>query len=377
MKVFVSSLISGFEPFRTAAQAAITTLRHEPVMAETFGARPDSPQIACLRELRESDVVVLILGDRYGTVQGASGIAPTHEEFREARERKPILVFVQEGVAREPLQENFVGEVQAWQSGYYRSGFRTADELRDAVTRALHDYELANATGPLDPAQLVAAANGLIPRRRPNQHVDTPALRLAVVGGPAQTILRPAQLEERSLCEFVHQNALFGPQRVFDGTKGVEAGIEGDALLLQQERGASIRLAESGNIVLGLPLHEGDDRSRSGFGFLAIIEEAVLQRLTLGLRFANLVLDHIDSTQRLVHAAVSAAIDASDYMGWRTQAEQDASPNSGTMRMASDENLAPVHLQVPRAKLRLAVHELAEDLMVNLRRQRTDSFRRP
>jgi hypothetical protein len=95
MKVFVSSLISGFEPFRAAACSAISTLRHEPVMAETFGARPNSPQVACLRELRESNVVVLILGSRYGAPQGSSGIAPTHEEFREARDRKPLLVFVQ------------------------------------------------------------------------------------------------------------------------------------------------------------------------------------------------------------------------------------------------------------------------------------------
>lgn len=376
MKVFVSSLISGFEPFRTAARSAITTLRHEPVMAENFGARPDSPQIACLRELRESDVVVLVLGERYGTVQGNSGLAPTHEEFREARDRKPMLVFVQEGIQREPLQDKFAAEVQAWQSGYYRSGFKTADELRDAVTRALHDYQLANATGPVDPVKLVAAAEALIPRRRANQHVDAPTLRLAIVGGPSQRLLRPAQLEETNLRDFIHKKALFGPQRIFDGSKGVNAGIEGDTLVLQQERGAGVRLAETGNLLLSLPLQDGDARNRSGFGFTAIIEEAVVQRLTLGLEFANLLLDHIDPTQRLAHTAIAAAIDASDYMGWRTQAQQDASPNSGTIRMGNDEDLSPVQLHVPRAKLRLAVHELAEDLMVNLRRQRTDDGHR-
>jgi hypothetical protein len=126
-----------------------------------------------------------------------------------------------------------------------------------------------------------------------------------------------------------------------------------------------------------LALEEAKDREHSGFGFgLAIIEETVVQRLTVGLAFANLLLDHVDPTQRLTHLAVAAAIDASDYMGWRTQAEQDASPNSGTIRMGNGEYLAPVNLQVPRPKLRLAVHELAEDLMVKLRRQRTDDRRR-
>jgi hypothetical protein len=122
-------------------------------------------------------------------------------------------------------------------------------------------------------------------------------------------------------------------------------------------------------------MNDSKDRPRSGFGLFAIIEETVIQHVSRGLAFANLVLDHIDSTQRLAHVAVAATIDASDYLGWRTQAEQDASPNSGTMRMGTDEELPPVHLQVPRAKLRLATHELAEDLMVGLRRQRSDQRR--
>jgi hypothetical protein len=126
--------MSGFEPFRAAARSAIETLRHEPVVAENFGARPASPQIACLQSVRDADMVVLILGERYGVVQGTSGLSPTHEEFREARDRKPVLVFVREGVEREPRQEAFVAEVQAWQSGYFRGGFKTPDQLRDAVT---------------------------------------------------------------------------------------------------------------------------------------------------------------------------------------------------------------------------------------------------
>jgi hypothetical protein len=69
VKVFISSLISGMEQVRAAAREAVTTLRHEPVMAEDFGAQQDSPQVACLTGLREADVVVLILGERYGAPQ--------------------------------------------------------------------------------------------------------------------------------------------------------------------------------------------------------------------------------------------------------------------------------------------------------------------
>lgn len=377
MKIFVSSLISGFEPFRLAAEAAIQTLRHEPIMAEDFGARAGSPQVACLQGVRDSELVVLVLGKRYGAVQPGSGLSATHEEFREARERKPVLAFVQESVQRDPQQEAFINEVQGWQTGYFCSGFKTAEELRDAVTRALHDHQIANVAGPFDPAQLAAAVEALKPRSHHNQRPDTPTLRIAIAGGPSQRLLRPAKLEAPELSEFIQQQALFGSQRIFDKSLGTEDNIEADTLVLQQERGAGLRLSENGDLVLSLPLEEAKDRQRSGFGFgFAIIEEIVVQRLTVGLAFSNLLLDYVDPTQRLSHVAIAAAIDASDYMGWRTQAEQDASPNSGTMRMGNDEDLTPVNLQVPRPKLRLTVHELAEDLMVKLRRQRTDDRRR-
>lgn len=64
MKVFISSLISGMEAERAAVKRAIEVLGHQPVMAEDFGARASSPQVACLAGLRDADLVVLILGPR-------------------------------------------------------------------------------------------------------------------------------------------------------------------------------------------------------------------------------------------------------------------------------------------------------------------------
>ena len=199
----------------------------------------DSPQIACLREVRECDVVVLILGERYGTVQDASGLAPTHEEFREARDRKPVFVFVQKGVAtRTPAGEVCFGGGGLGQWLLPRR-IQVRGPAREAVTRALHDHQLANAAGPLDPATLVKAAEAQIPRLRRNQRADTPTLHLSIAGGPAQRILRPAQLEAPELGEFIQQQAQFGTQRIFDKAKGTHEEIEGDTLLLVQEGGAT------------------------------------------------------------------------------------------------------------------------------------------
>jgi hypothetical protein len=97
-------------------------------MAEDFGAQPHSPQIACLTGLRLSDLVVLILGEQYGALQ-PSGLSATHEEYREAKGRKPVIAFVQDGITRDPQQMEFVAELQAWEGGLFRGSFSGSDSF--------------------------------------------------------------------------------------------------------------------------------------------------------------------------------------------------------------------------------------------------------
>lgn len=369
MKIFVSSLIGGFEQFRAAARSAIVALRHEPVVAENFGAQANSPQIACLQGVRSADLVVLILGARYGFVQGSSGVSPTHEEYLEARGTKPILMFVQEGVEREEAQAKFISDAGTWQAGHFRAGFKTADELRDLVTRAIHDYQLANAAGPLDVSAMSAAALDMLPKARQSSHSSSPTLHVSIVGGPMQRLLRPAELEAPRLADAIHQQALFVEPKLFSKSKGAESEINGSALVLKQERGAGIQLGEDGSILLSLPLDRTEGGRRNGFGMFAVIQEDVLRELAAALSFGAWLLDKIDATQRVTHVALAASIEASDHLGWRTQAEQDASPNSATMRMSSGQQPPTASTDRPRAALRFQAAELAEDLMVPLRRQ--------
>jgi hypothetical protein len=370
MKVFISSLITGFEPFREAARGAVKTLRHDPVMAEDFGALPTSPQIACLQGLRSAEVVVLILGAQYGQALGSSDMSPTHEEYLEARGSKPILMFVQEGVEREERQSKFLSEVQAWQVGHFRASFTTPAELRDLVTRAIHDYQLANAAGPIDAVALSDAASALLPNAHRSSDSSSPMLHVGIVSGPIQRVLRPAELEAPALVDSLHQQALFGVPRLFEREKGIETDIEGTALFLQQEGGARVQLDEFGSLLLRLPLKRSEGGSRSRFGaMLAVIEEDVVRELGAAIAYATFVLDRIDSTQRLTHVALAASIEANDYLGWRTQAEQEASPNSGTMHMGRDQQRPVAKVDRSRPALRFEANALAEDIMVSLRRQ--------
>lgn len=370
--MFVSSLISGMEPIRAAARTAVETLRHTPVMAEDFGAQPASPQVACLTGLREADLVLLILGARYGAVQ-ASGLSATHEEYREAKERKPVIAFVQEGVDREPRQAAFVEEVQGWSGGLFRAGFCDAADLQTAVTRALYDYALSTATGPVDDADLTKRAVAALPAAPRSSSSGSPVLRLALVGGPQQQLLRPVEIERPELREALHQSALFGAARIFDPGRGVTPQIVGSSLKLAQERGSQVELDQRGEFRLTLLL----ERERSA-GMPVLLQEDVQTALDTGLAYAAAVVDRVDPTDRLVRMAVAVRIDGGEYQAWRTRAEHDASPNSVSLGHSAGAEHGPETLVMTRAALRMNRAHAVEDLLVPLRRQwRTEGATRP
>lgn len=365
VKIFVSSVICGFERYREASVRAAKVLRHEVKRAEDFTASSASPQQACLAGVRWADALILILGSRYGEPQ-ASGISPTHEEYREARERCPVLVFVERGLTYEPAQHEFVNEVQAWTTGHYTASFADADELRDGVTAALRDLELARATGPVDGAEMLARARALLPDSR--SRMGGMALTLVATGGPRQQILRPRELESPALEEEVSREAIFGASRVFDRSQGTQHSIRDDALLIEQEQ-ASIRIDQFGSVRIVVsakrPRMPGDYAS---FVLNVAIREDIEELLQRCIRFVAWTLDRIDPVRRLSDIVPIVQLD--DALTWRTRVEHERSPNSFPMR-TSNEQLA-VFL-TPARRHRAALSQdtvaLAEDLAALLERK--------
>ena len=368
MQVFISSLIGGFGQFREAAKRAVTAFRHMPVMAEDFGARTSSPQIACLQGVRQSDLVVLILGEGYGPIQSGSGLSATHEEYREARGTKQVIAFIQQGVTPEPRQAELIAEVEGWESGLYRAGFTDSDDLNAAVVRALHDVAMNDAVGAADPDEMARRALALIPPE--NRTTVTGAMiDVAVASGPRQQVLRPVEIEDGALSQQLLQAGLFGSDRLFDQSLGNDVGQDGGALVIRQDRGASFMLTEDGSILIRQPL----DQPRNGRGWevaghMVILQEAAQLRLTTALSFASMVLELIDRTERVTDVAVAASIAGAEYRAWRTRAQNDASPSSVTIGMGGGER-GPVVKTVRRAALRIDRGRLVEDLLVPLRRQ--------
>ena len=155
LKVFVSSVIGGYAEYRDAAKEAIELAGHMPVLMEsTHHASPNPPRGECLATIESSDVVVLLVGERYGDPQ-ESGKSATHEEWEHARDSgKRILVFFEDVKEREPQQEAFWDEVGQWENGSFAVAYSRVATLISAVCKALrglNDESVpASGTDPLE-----------------------------------------------------------------------------------------------------------------------------------------------------------------------------------------------------------------------------------
>ncbi len=164
-RVFISSVMEGYGPFREAAAEGTRQAGAEPVRAEDFPAAGHSPRNACLDGVASADALVLLLGDRYGFV-GPSGKAVTEEEYEEARRtHKRVLVFLQEPATRESRQEAFASEVQSFVGGHWRKTFRSPEELTKLVREAVSAADLS--AGPHLERRAGARIDAALNRRLP------------------------------------------------------------------------------------------------------------------------------------------------------------------------------------------------------------------
>lgn len=364
MNVFVSSVIRGMGAHRDAAANAAISLGHDVRRSEDFGASSQTPQIRCLEGVRWAQVVILLIGEQYGDVQ-ESGLSATHEEYREAKERADVLVFAHATDTREPQQEEFLSEVRDWASGATTETYTSVEELEGLVIRRLHELELARATGPVDEGEVVDRAMSLLPDVERSLEAT---LTVVIAGTPAQPVLRPAEIEDPTLERFLQQEALLGESSVLDISEGTNVAIESHALVLAQGK-AFASVSEGGEIVVHTALDP--PRGHPNFEMPVVIEEDIRVRIEGALRFGDRILERIDPTHRLSHAAVVVEVQRGGHRPWRTREEQDASPNSYDVPVGRPSSAAvsgrPPHR--PRAALRQDVERWAEDLTVLLRRE--------
>jgi hypothetical protein len=126
LQVFVSSTYSDLITERQAAVAAILKAGHIPAGMELFTSG-DQSQLATIKAwIDESDVYMLILGGRYGSIEPESGLSYTELEFDYAlAQGKPMFsVVIKEAAIERKVQAGGTGFIEK-ENGKALTAFRT------------------------------------------------------------------------------------------------------------------------------------------------------------------------------------------------------------------------------------------------------------
>ncbi|MBU1701420.1 MAG: DUF4062 domain-containing protein [Candidatus Eisenbacteria bacterium] len=142
MKIFVSSTVNDLKMERNALKKALKQYSFDAYLSEHDGADWAASCTKCLSELESSDIYVLMVGERYGSIpdkhedsevyDGKTSV--THGEFKKALQlNKPVLVYVKKVAKRDKDAVTFVKHLEAFYDGYFRKTFSNEKELSGFV----------------------------------------------------------------------------------------------------------------------------------------------------------------------------------------------------------------------------------------------------
>ena len=301
-KVFVSSVMNGFEEERAVARDAVDAAGYLPVMAETFGPQPLSSRAACLEGVRRSDIYLGIAAGRYGWIPEGDEVSVTEAEFVEARRLDlPILWVVQEGVEREDAQEEFIRRFSDYDEGYFRGTFRDRGDLAVQISRALRNVGAASAAAGDGRLAAIIKDVGARFGNGPGTAVCVSPAR------PGGTAFDPLRFGDDSFTSDLHRRAAFGDPPVLNRRERVSEEEKPTHLVLRQdERRAGqreVRVYTDGRIVCRGPASRSDDISGMSGSLLreSLVREQIGGSVALA---AGLLRDYQVSGQLLIETAI-------------------------------------------------------------------------
>lgn len=358
-KVFISSVISGFEAERQAVRTAVESLRLEPIMAERdFGAKPYSSQEACLDGVRQSDVYVGIFGPRYGYV-AASGKSATEEEFIEARAQgKPILCFVMRG-EKESQQQVFLDHIGGYEEGYFFEPFESAEALTHLAVRSLNDLVNQPGISTLDLEGIV----GHLDRHTwgsPRQPANGTWLGAVIFPlRQGETYLSSLTLDDVGVQDHLLLPARFGKSRLLDQELGATTQVHSKSLSFEQrdehrQLTASLEVHTNGTIVCSTALGRvrTNPLNSSWLRNIVIEEPDVQARLSRFIEYARVVYDNLEQSSFVNSLGIGVSLSGLERKGFGFPLASGTSSITMPARLPSDPVRVPADgLKLARAQL--------------------------
>jgi hypothetical protein len=235
LRVFVSSVIDGFEEFREAARKGIeATGAHAVLVNENFPALNSSARNACLDGIESCDYVVSIAGARGGW-RAPSGLLVVEEEFEHAcRSNIPVLAFVQ-ATTRDPDSTRFVNRLSDYVDGRFRIKFQTPAELQIEIERALRERlgpTMKNRTEDRDLGSFFPTSD--------RYSVAVPKLRFVIAPERMEELIDPVRLASPELLQKIYELAHSAKWKLFTFEQKKTHELKGSTLsIIQSDKNSS------------------------------------------------------------------------------------------------------------------------------------------
>jgi hypothetical protein len=218
--VFLSSTGGDLKDYREAAYQSIEKLPDwKCVRMEDFGARAWDVDTFCRDAVKQCDLFIGVIGNRFGAVPKGSKESYTQREYLAARdEKKPVLLFMApddfpvpgnllEPMTRVKAQQKFRAALKNSGNHIVDAGFRTPAELANAIVTAMYNF-VRESTGGRKPAD-TAGYLGLL--WQDTAYIDIRGLKIAneevhrfridELYTPLTTVAAPEQREPGSVEE--------------------------------------------------------------------------------------------------------------------------------------------------------------------------------
>jgi len=163
--IFVSSTIGECAEERVAAREAIDSIKCEPILFESIGARPHPARVTYMEGLSRAQICVIIWKESYGWIDPAINISGIEDEFRIANDRNlDLLVYVKSDAAnRDARLKSLIDEARTSVTTHsYNEAIALKDQISADITsllsRAFIDRTARRSERLLDPSVVLVGS---------------------------------------------------------------------------------------------------------------------------------------------------------------------------------------------------------------------------
>lgn len=348
-RVFVSSVIDGFDDVRESSRLGILKANCEPVLVnEDFPSISQSSRNACLDGVESSDIFILIIGNRGGW-KTPSGKLVVEEEFLHAKKHKlPILLFLQ-NVLRDTEGQRLAQELSDYVDGFYRKTFTTTAELQDLIYQSLQP--LINHQKNIPMNTTIIQEFFISPFEIPNHT----SLRLVLSPERQEEVINPVQLVSQKFLSSIYEISHHNNIKLLNYQNPKVHTIQGNSLIIHQQHNriqnqltdeVRIEIIENGIVIIDSNV-TGRVARHDGIGFVDIMmvsTDTITQLLETYFKFIFAFYENLDQFKRHQQFLFNVALIG---LGYKTLVKEIKEQRSYAMNIFGNDKPIPVY-ETPR-----------------------------